>query len=943
MAIFASAIIAIAPPVKAEAAEFVQQNILQVNAASSNSYISGEWHQFSNGSKCYCGYCPTNSYGNHMYIQAAGCGIVSLVSAVYNLGGTIEKDEISSAIKDILDWSVSKKYYNQGTKSEYLFIKSTEMFGEKWGYKVSGRYTDTGTLKNLINHIKSGNGTSVIHVYGHYMVAVGYKYENGVEYLRVFDPAPGVNTYYNSGNRRGITSPEGNWFAVSDLIDDGGTKGNKNTEEQRKENIEISGYYLVESTHKCTNFTGLGVCTDSDCGKTFDWKKNFNSASAGTYTVVKAFTPRTDAPYDAATKANTTIKKGATVRVEGAYTNAFNNTWYKFTYDSGKVGYVLDEYLELSGLNDLSVTCTDFAPAENASLPLGQGCHVWGTVKSNYPLKNVVAELDGSQYTTWTAPNNTTTSFDINPTDINYGLKFGSLSAGKHTVTLIATDIHGRTQTFLVRSFNMVSTSCNHSYSSTYSSNANNHWKVCSKCGSSASVEAHAYSNSCDASCNTCGYTRTITHTYTNDCDFSCDVCGATRSVSHSYKYKYEILDDHSSPIHWQECSSCGDKKNEEAHTFKPILSTSDEPLGNSKGHYMGCQLCDWWERQPHIYDNDCDVSCNVCNYTDSERVPNHSFGTDCSSDESGHWYTCLDCGETDAVSPHIYSNDCDASCNVCGYIRPEESLIHTYGTDYSGDESGHWHTCLDCGERDTGSTHIYIDDCDAACRVCGYIRPEESLIHTYSADHSSDESGHWHICLDCGETDAVSPHIYTNDCDSECNVCDYRREAGHSYGEKYMILSNGHIDVCSVCGHSGILVDHVPGAAATETSPQSCIECGYEICPAIEHIHKYDDGKIKKHPTCTQKGESILTCIDCGKTLTVEVAAIGHRGTDQCEICGEILATDSDSTTSGNGFEGGENGVIQIGCGSIIAGTSMSIVSMIGICVCILVKKKRQ
>ena len=277
------------------------------------------------------------------------------------------------------------------------------------------------------------------------------------------------------------------------------------------------------SYHTCKSFEGVGVCTE--CGKTYDWQSTFSTAEAGTYKLVKDCTPRTDAPYSDATQASTKLKSGTTVNVLGSYINAYGSKFYKFTYNNGNnEGYAYYTFFELTNYNALNVTCTGFTPSENESLPLGQGYPVWGTVSSNYPLKKVVAKLDGSEYTTWTASNDNTTSFAINPTDINNKLKFGSLSAGKHTVTLIATDIHGRTQTFLIRSFNMVSTSCSHSYSSSYKTNANNHWKVCSKCGSSASVEAHVYSNSCDTSCNTCGYTRTITHTYSNDCDASCNV-----------------------------------------------------------------------------------------------------------------------------------------------------------------------------------------------------------------------------------------------------------------------------------------------------------------------------------------------------------------------------------------------------------------------------------
>ena len=47
--------------------------------------------------------------------------------------------------------------------------------------------------------------------------------------------------------------------------------------------------------------------------------------------------------------------------------------------------------------------------------------------------------------------------------------------------------------------------------------------------------KTHVYDNTCDATCNICGLTRTITHTYTNGCDKDCNVCGKTRTTSHKY------------------------------------------------------------------------------------------------------------------------------------------------------------------------------------------------------------------------------------------------------------------------------------------------------------------------------------------------------------------------------------------------------------------------
>lgn len=56
--------------------------------------------------------------------------------------------------------------------------------------------------------------------------------------------------------------------------------------------------------------------------------------------------------------------------------------------------------------------------------------------------------------------------------------------------------------------------------------------------------------------------------------------------------------------------------------------------------------------------------------------------------------------------------------------------------------------------------------------------------------------------------------------------------EHTHSYGADWMTDSTGHWHECS-CGDKKDFAAHTPGAAATETTPQTCTVCGYVIKPA--------------------------------------------------------------------------------------------------------------
>ena len=425
----------------------------------------------------------------------------------------------------------------------------------------------------------------------------------------------------------------------------------------------------------CEKYSSLGVC--ENCGMVFNWESQFDPSITGIYKILEDFTPRTDAPYDAATKADVKLKKGDTVEVIGTYINAHENLWYMFTYDNAKIGYVYYPYLVFSAPNKLNVTCTGFTPENNTELPTGYGYPVWGSVKSNNPLKTVVASLNGTPYATWTAPNNTTMGFEINPTDINQNLKFGTLSAGRYTISLLATDIYGQTQTFLVNTFQMVSQSCSHTYDSKIYADPDNHWKVCTKCGFEASIEEHIYTDVCDSNCNTCGYSR---------------------SVSHMYDGTY---------------------------------------VGNESGHWLECVNCGVSSKVvDHTYTFDCDKECDECGY---ERNADHELYSNYSVDEDGHWRVCSICDEKLNYGSHIPGEEPTETtpqlCTECGYmIAGPKGHEHNYESNYSSDSQHHWYECssLDCTSKSDVEEHIFDNPCNSACSQCGYKLSRE---HVYTND----------------------------------------------------------------------------------------------------------------------------------------------------------------------------------------------------------------
>ena len=206
-------------------------------------------------------------------------------------------------------------------------------------------------------------------------------------------------------------------------------------------------------------------------------------------------------------------------------------------------------------------------------------------------------------------------------------------------------------------------------------------------------------------------------------------------------------------------------------------------------------------------------VLWNTNNHTGSDRVSTppvysepatltvtppaheHRYG-DWSKDGTNHWHECTDAAcpnQSESIkdkAAHIYDDDADTTCNICGYVRTvtPPAHEHSYG-DWSKDSTNHWHECTDadCPEQTESikdkETHIYTDDADTTCNICGYVRTVTPPAHEHRyGDWSKDGTNHWHECTDAAcpnQTESIkdkAAHVYTDDADTTCNICGYVR-----------------------------------------------------------------------------------------------------------------------------------------------------------------------
>ena len=219
-------------------------------------------------------------------------------------------------------------------------------------------------------------------------------------------------------------------------------------------------------------------------------------------------------------------------------------------------------------------------------------------------------------------------------------------------------------------------------------------------------------------------------------------------------------------------------------------------------------------DKAAHVYTDGTDTTCDVCGYERTVTPPSHehSYG-DWRKDGTSHWHECTDtdCPNreesiTDKAA-HVYTDDTDTTCNVCGYERTvmPPAHEHSYG-DWSKDGTSHWHECTDtdCPNREESITdeaaHVYTDDTDTTCDVCGYERTVTPPSHEHSyGDWSKDGTSHWHECtdIDCPNreesiTDKAS-HVYTDDTDTTCDVCGYERTVTPPAPTEFIVTFDGN------------------------------------------------------------------------------------------------------------------------------------------------------
>ena len=180
-------------------------------------------------------------------------------------------------------------------------------------------------------------------------------------------------------------------------------------------------------------------------------------------------------------------------------------------------------------------------------------------------------------------------------------------------------------------------------------SDGENHWRTCSRCNEEldkAKHEGGAATCTKGAECSVCGkeYTEELGHDWSDatcQAPKTCKNCGETEGeVKHNYNKDYSIDENG----HWIECSECGDKKNEGAHTGGEATFTEKakcDVCGADYGDYAEVTID--WVIEATVPVNGADI-CLA-----NERIIGWYAGYDFrTTDTDAHWL------EADIFTPSV-------------------------------------------------------------------------------------------------------------------------------------------------------------------------------------------------------------------------------------------------------------------------------------------------
>ena len=275
----------------------------------------------------------------------------------------------------------------------------------------------------------------------------------------------------------------------------------------------------------------------------------------------------------------------------------------------------------------------------------------------------------------------------------------------------------------------------------------------------------------------------------------------------------------------WTDIEGAGGKSTADFWNYTPSYTIPSVTAAQS-GQLFRCVL---WNTNNHTGSDRVStppVYSEPATLTVTPPAHEHRYG-DWSKDGTNHWHECTDAdcpNQSESIkdkAAHIYTDDADTTCNVCGYVRtvtPEiipvsqitlnkaetsisvgnsETLTATVTPENAANKALTWAssdedvatvapdgtvTAVKAGAATITATAADGSGKSAVCKVTvtGDTTPPAHE-HRYG-DWSKDGTNHWHECTDAAcpnrnesITDKAA-HDYDDNADTTCSVCGYVR-----------------------------------------------------------------------------------------------------------------------------------------------------------------------
>lgn len=197
-------------------------------------------------------------------------------------------------------------------------------------------------------------------------------------------------------------------------------------------------------------------------------------------------------------------------------------------------------------------------------------------------------------------------------------------------------------------------------------------------------------------------------------------------------------------------------------------------------------------------------VTGDVTLYAIWEDKPHtHAYSTEWSTDETNHWHECT-CGDKKDVAAHTPGAEAiettPQTCAVCGYVM-KEALGHTHSFTEKNTDAKYLKSAATCK-----ASAEYYYSCSCGEKGTETFKLGEKLAHNFKTEWSSNGEKHWHECSLCGEKKEESSHSFEWKIDKAATAT----EAGSKHEE------------CTVCGFKKDAVTIEPTGTTTTTPAQT-------------------------------------------------------------------------------------------------------------------------